>query len=281
VASSMASANVLLLRAPQYPDRYESAFQASGYAVSSVPVLETALTNLLDLERIVKAGPRFTGVIITSARACEAWMSAVEGLKHEREMKESSSWTSTPFYVVGNTTATALGEIHSRYPNSPFAPIDIRGQSSGTSEQLAHFILDDMQQTSAKLLYLTGDKNRDTLSKILEEGQVELEPLKVYETRGSSSFTQDLQDALASLPTESPESWIVFFAPSAAEYVMPHLRKHFNFDLTSSPRPARVAAIGPTTSLFLQEKLGLRVDAVAAKPSPEDLLAALKAAIFP
>lgn len=204
----MASPNVLLLRAPQSegsPDHYETVFQSSGYAVSSVPVLETVLTNLPGLRRVIGDGSRYASVIITSARACEAWMSVVEGLEHEQEAKKGSSWTSTPFYVVGNATAAALAEISSRYPHSPFTPVDIRGQSSGTSEQLAHFILEDLQQKPAKLLYLTGDKNRDTLPKILEGGQVELESLKVYGTQGSSSFAQDLKDAIASLPAGTCE----------------------------------------------------------------------------
>lgn len=79
--------NVLLLRAPSRdgasPDKYESSFASLGYHPVSVPVLETILVNTLDLRQIVKEGPgnkKLGGVIVTSARACEAWKEVVEQL---------------------------------------------------------------------------------------------------------------------------------------------------------------------------------------------------------
>ena len=107
-----------------------------------------------------------------------------------------------PFYVVGETTSAALSLIGTHYGNGRFVPKDIRGGSqTGKAESLAHFILKDLpDHDGAKLLYLTGDKNRDTLPKILAEGDVTLETLQVYKTRGSSTFPQDIKFALDSLP---------------------------------------------------------------------------------
>lgn len=78
-------ANVLLLRSPATdgPDKYESAFKAIGYHPVSVPVLETVLVNLQELEAILRKGPdaeKLSGVIITSARSCEAWKEAVQNV---------------------------------------------------------------------------------------------------------------------------------------------------------------------------------------------------------
>jgi hypothetical protein len=77
--------NVVLLRAPSKDslDRYESAFKSLGHHVLSVPVLETVLTHLDELAKIVKIGPvtqEYDGVIITSGRACEGWSRAVKDL---------------------------------------------------------------------------------------------------------------------------------------------------------------------------------------------------------
>lgn len=170
--------------------------------------------------------------------------------------------------------------------------MDIRGGAeSGTSEKLARFILEDLPTDNRprKLLYLTGDKNRDVLPNMLREGNVELQSLQVYATQGSSSFPSDLQKVIdASNPGTPPfvpvtlstnriivehrDWWIVFFAPSAAEFVIPHLSKHFNMPSPdSSSFSARIAAIGPTTSDFLKNKLHIRIDAVAPKPSPDAL----------
>ena len=77
--------NVLLLRSPNNdsPDKYESALQAVGYHPLSVPVLETVLVNSDDLSRIIRTDPQesnFSGVVVTSARSCEAWKEVVRDL---------------------------------------------------------------------------------------------------------------------------------------------------------------------------------------------------------
>lgn len=106
------------------------------------------------------------------------------------------SWAHIPFYVVGETTASSLRDIATAYPG-PFAPQIIRGADSGGDERLAHFILDDLSSTrGTRLLYLTGDKNRDTLPNILGGAGVELVNLQVYETRGSLRFEEDLREIL-------------------------------------------------------------------------------------
>ena len=59
------------------------------------------------------------------------------------------------------------------------APKDIRGGAeSGTSEKLAHFILQDLPPSNEprQLLYLTGDKNRDVLPSILSSQAWILKP---------------------------------------------------------------------------------------------------------
>ncbi|KAJ7363934.1 tetrapyrrole biosynthesis, uroporphyrinogen III synthase [Mycena albidolilacea] len=277
--------NVLFLRAPQSPDHYESIFSAAGYKSSSVPVLETVLVNLEALTDAVRSGPQHGAVIITSSRACEAWGTLVDALESEQE--SHFSWSSIPFYVVGKSTATSLKAIREARPDSRFTPTDIRGESSGTSEQLANFILTDLESLppssrNKPFLYLTGDKNRDTLPNILRGGGVALSVLQVYQTQGSSKFPDDLKFALESYSHQDSDIWwIVFFAPSAAEFVTPFLRLHFDLGsvdaTTSTRRAARVASIGPTTSAFLQDKLDIVVDAVASKPTQDDLLQVIRA----
>lgn len=216
-------ANVLLLRAPTTdgPDKYESALSNLEYHPVSIPVLETVLVNLGDLQDLVKSGPNFlkvSGVIITSARSSEAWRDVVQRLvsaeavvagtcqyyQYTRALlRYAIDWTATPFYVVGQATATALEQISEVAGNTALAPRDIRGANeTGNAEKLAHFILQDLTEdgTPRKLLYLTGDKNRDTLPTILQDGGVNLQPLQVYRTQGSSTFASELQSVLDSIP---------------------------------------------------------------------------------
>ncbi|PBK63412.1 tetrapyrrole biosynthesis, uroporphyrinogen III synthase [Armillaria solidipes] len=204
------------------------------------------LTNITELAAVMEQSD-FDGVIMTSARSCEAW-DKVNGTGKDE----------FPFYVIGKATASTL---RSSMPNA-----DIHGESSGTAEQLANFILAE-QPRPTKLLYLTGDKNCDTLPNILGGAGVVLHFLKVYKTQGSSTFSQQLKGIVPLRPTVP--WWIVFFAPSAAEFVLPFLKEQF--DLES----VKIAAIGPTTAAFLHETLGLRVDAIPTKPSSEELLRAI------
>ncbi|KAG0699609.1 tetrapyrrole biosynthesis, uroporphyrinogen III synthase [Suillus ampliporus] len=257
--------NVLLLRAASQdsPDRYEDAFRSRGYHPISVPVLETVIVGREELARILE--PR--------KRAVEAWSEAAQALivaDNNTPPKPESEWRSVPFYVVGEATSVALRDLCEKIPL--YSPRDIRGGSeTGTAERLAGFILDDLPSggTSRKLLYLTGDKNRG----------VALDPLQVYATQGSSMFSQELSLALEREGLSW--GWVVYFAPSAAEFVTPILRNHFilppvnssteDCDEPSEHHLVKVAAIGPTTESFVQQTLKLLVAVTARIPNAGNL----------
>ena len=108
----------------------------------------------------------------------------------------TAKWSSIPFYVVGQATAAALSSVRAVCNHTPYSPGPTLGESSGTGEQLANFILSFEGRPIPKmLLYLTGDKNRDTVPRILGEADIVVNPVKVYETKFSSNFTRDLEAA--------------------------------------------------------------------------------------
>ncbi|KAI4526271.1 tetrapyrrole biosynthesis, uroporphyrinogen III synthase [Schizophyllum commune Loenen D] len=291
----MPSSSALLIRAPdaEKPDRYESAFSEAGFSVASVAALDTGFVNDDSLDAAIRGrASEFDGVIVTSSRACEAWKRAVQRVHPTEEQSSSieNGWATTPFYAVGRATAVALRAI----ADSPAAPRDIRGEESGTGEQLARFIVDDVRNGNAerdhpaRLLYLTGDKNRDTVPSILTEAGISLEPLQVYGTCGAPDFEQRLDEALTALPPDSTEQWVVFFAPSSTDFALPYLHERFELrreaaSVSGSRKAARIAAIGPMSSEHIFCERHLHVDAVAAKPSPAQLVEAIRAAaaIFP
>ncbi|KIY67528.1 tetrapyrrole biosynthesis, uroporphyrinogen III synthase [Cylindrobasidium torrendii FP15055 ss-10] len=238
--------NVLLLRAPAgSPDKYEAVFSGT-YSPTSIAVLETVLENIDTLAAALKTVDlEYSAAILTSARSCEAIGEALitSGTTSEPQL---------PFYVVGKATAAALRAVLPR--------ANIRGEHSGNAEQLGPFILDDLNPSDHRpLLYLTGDKNRETLPSILQP-RLKLKPLRVYHTTGATSFPVDLRK----LDT-SGQWWIVFFAPSAADFVWPYIREYFK------GTALKIAAIGPTTSNFLRDKLHLEVHVTASQPTPEAL----------
>lgn len=198
------------------------------------------------------------------------------------------SWSSIPFYVVGQATATVLAAIGQIYGHTDYTPSIIRGESSGTGERLAQFIRDQPGEKPKRLLYLTGDKNRDTVPTILREAGIELVSLTVYETQNSHTFEEDLEKALRVSPLGTQSCycartpftlsylvsnrwWIIHFAPSAAEFVTPILNKH----LQPSDSLRKIAAIGPVTASFLRNELNMHVDVISPKPTAQDLVAAI------
>ncbi len=84
-------------------------------------------------------------------------------------------------------------------------------------------------------------------------------------------------------PNDDDRWWIVYFAPSSAKHVLPILSKQFDMPTTAKVegqkadtfRRARLAAIGPTTSTYLESELQLQVDVVAPKPNPDALAAGI------
>jgi uroporphyrinogen-III synthase len=147
-------------------------------------VLETALEHLERLSRIVRGEDdegTVDGVIVTSARAVDACANAGADI----------DWREMRFYAVGPATAAAL------LTQLPNPPQDVRGTESGTAEQLARYIVQDATREE-RLLYLTGDKNRETLSRVVREGLGGdvLRELRVYATRGVRDFESCLARAL-------------------------------------------------------------------------------------
>jgi len=159
----------------------------------SLPVLETALENLDRLSGLVRGGgddknDSVDGVIVTSARAVDACANAgADG---------DIDWRGVRFYAVGPATAAMLARLL-----QPNPPQDVRGTDSGTAERLAHYIVQDLGARERKqtLLYLTGDKNRETLARVVREGlggEDVLIELRVYATRGVRDFESHLARAL-------------------------------------------------------------------------------------
>ncbi|KAH9925630.1 uncharacterized protein BXZ73DRAFT_103165 [Epithele typhae] len=252
------------------------------------------LTNAVQLATTMRPGPRpissagdetgFSGVIVTSGRACEAWRAVVQQIAEEDE--EGSRGEHRPFAhppspanvvhrlhrrVVGSallrrgaTTAASLRWIRTACPDSPHAPRDVRGGAeAGTSEKLARFIVDDLTRQSGHV------------PDILEEAGIGLESLQVYATQGSQTFEADLRAALAGMGDWTDDIWwLVHFAPSSARHVSPTLDKFFEVgkDVDSTKPRSRTAVIGPTTATCLREELGIRVDVVATKPTADALI---------
>ncbi|BGP03209.1 hypothetical protein RTG_02570 [Rhodotorula toruloides ATCC 204091] len=297
-AREAAGHHLVLVRTPQgslEQDSYRLALDsldtASAFTLHHLPVLSTSFCNrdaLVEAVRRVhrEGGEAFDGVIMTSARSVEAWSTAQTALAASTSSAALPT-PSLPFFVVGNPTRTNLA----RAPVPPPPELVLGAEESGTGEKLASFILrhfasipesTNPPRRRRRLLYLTGDKNRDTVPRILEEGGVELETLQVYATTRAPGFQADLERILSEVEDGAGLIWMVLFSPSGSKECLAELRQRglvSSVDAsTSDPcalaRRLRFAAIGPVTQQFLEEE-EVPIHAVAEKPEPEALVRAI------
>lgn len=196
------SNHVLLFRLPSSEDEYHLQLSFHGYSPHSISPLDTELCNIERLADFIYSDSvsgstnqhGFDGVIITSSRSIEALVAAIQSRKHG-ENKYLSKWRGTSFYVVGSKTASFL---HQALSGTSLRPDDIRilgATESGNAEKLAEFIINTIGDRKQRLLYLTGDKNRDTLSNKLNEGRsnIELVSLQVYATCESAFLRNEIE----------------------------------------------------------------------------------------
>jgi uroporphyrinogen-III synthase len=241
------SPDVVLLRSADEPDRYLAAFRRAGMQAVCEPVLTFAFPSQEALADHLEVPDQYAALIATSPRVG----TALGRLFADRE-DLAARWRGAPTFAVGPKTAERVREV-GLVPRGADA-----GDAAALAEQIAAAV------SAGPLLFLCGNRRRDTLPNRLREADLSFDELVVYETR----TRRDLTLPPSPEPPESP--WLVFFSPSGLEAV----------EQAPSVDPgqlhdARIAAIGPTTSGAL-EQAGWAVEAVAAEPSPEALLDAIR-----
>ncbi|KAF6749535.1 tetrapyrrole biosynthesis, uroporphyrinogen III synthase [Ephemerocybe angulata] len=278
----MSSCPVLLFKEPSPEDTYESLLKLRGYEPKCVPVIHTIHANLDALaDHIVNARDRgIEGAVITSKRSCDSLSEAFALVcsKSTSSLAARSAalefWSTIPFYVVGEATASAVRDIQQRFQSHGFSTIHILGEASGTGEQLGRFITTHCKLGEhGKLLYLTGNKNRDTVASILSENYIPFQALRVYETQQRPDFESLLEAAIYPLLHDATTDswWTVYFAPSTASFAIPAAEKL----LKSCQVSTRIATIGPVTTASIEEHLNLPVLVTASKPDAQSLAEAI------
>lgn len=305
-------ARLLLLRTPLSPlasDPYEAALRPLCSSLTHLPVLETRVlpaslhTILADNRPPIE---RYSGVIITSARAVRAWELAAA------QAGGAGGWEELPFFVVGKATSDALLGLQ----DCPTTPERVLGAESGTGERLAHYMrewfgAEHGEGDRKPLLYLVGDKNKETIQQLLWDGRIETDRVQVYETEIIESFGANLETALdsfshedtkrsgSSAPIQSlpplPMVYLTLFSPSSALPTLTHLRRLAILPASPSTSQStspptipissssislrlRFIAIGPVTSNYLIDEQGISVEdvLVAEKPEAESVRAVLQ-----
>jgi uroporphyrinogen-III synthase len=237
---------VLLRSGEEAPDPYVTAFERAGLHAVCEPVLAFAFPNQERLRAHLERRDCYEALIATSPRVAIA----LERLFANRE-DLARTWRGTTAYAVGPKTAKRLREVG----------LEPRGAEAGDAAALARQIVADAP--GADLLFLCGNRRRDTLPDRLRGAGVLFEELVVYETHPRQDLTLP--------PSRQPSgtTWLAFFSPSGLEAV--------EQAESGNLREYRIAAIGSTTGGALADA-GHSVEAVADAPSPDGLVSAIQAA---
>lgn len=162
------------------------------------------------------------------------------------------------FAAVGDTTARAIGEQHIRVELQP---------KVATAEALADELVATGSLDSAKVLIVTGNLNRDTLTKKLEEARAIVDRLQVYKTEKTDLSAEP---AAENFRTRGADA--ILFASSSA--VQSFVDQAAALKLAKDAKRPLAGSIGPQTSETMK-KTGMPIDFEAKSPSLDALVEAL------
>ncbi len=163
------------------------------------------------------------------------------------------------FAVVGDATAQAIENLHLRVECQP---------KTGNGEALAKALIETGSLDSAKVLVITGNLNRDDLTKILEEeGRAIVDQLQVYKTEQN-----ELTDDASAADFRKHGADAVLFGSSSA--VQSYVSQGDALALSAGAKVPLFGSIGTLTSETIVES-GLALAFEAKKPSLDSLVTAL------
>jgi uroporphyrinogen III methyltransferase / synthase len=160
---------------------------------------------------------------------------------------------------VGEATAAAVKALHLEVEICP---------ATATADALADAMIATGSLDNAMVLVITGNLNRDTLVKKLEDGRAIVDRLQVYE-----NVRTDLAGDPAAAEFRRRGADAVLFASSSAVHAYVAQQA---LALASGARRPLAGSIGPQTSQAMREEK-LAVDFEAAEATPDALVAALVA----
>jgi uroporphyrinogen-III synthase len=160
--------------------------------------------------------------------------------------------------VVGEATAKAIGELHLRVECQP---------KVATAEALAEALIATGSLDHAKVLLITGNLNRDTLTQKLEAATAIVDHLQVYQTE-----SVDLAAHPAAADYRARGADALLFASSSS--VQSYVEQGAAVRLAAGARRPLAGSIGPQTSATMKQH-GIAVDFEAATPGLGELIEAL------
>ncbi|XP_065058552.1 uroporphyrinogen-III synthase-like [Rhopilema esculentum] len=257
----------LLLKSAKPDDEYHDTIASKCHLkVFSIPVLDFSFKNLELFKDCLLEIDQYSGLIFTSPRSVEAFSRSLFGIDLKSNTPVKTSLQRLKVFVVGKATEKAAVKA--------FGDADIlqkicKGGNEGSAENLAKFILslEEIRNDSRALLFICGNIAKNTLPSMLENANVRLKSLCVYDTHPHPKFCENFENFLI---THGDPTVIVFFSPSGAEFYLEDIR-----GMVENFQQMKIIVIGQTTANFFHQKK-YHVHGISEKPNAESLSQSIK-----
>lgn len=160
--------------------------------------------------------------------------------------------------VVGEATAAAVRELHLRVDLQP---------KKASAEELAKALIERESMDSAKVLVVTGNRNREMLVDLLHEARTIVDRLVVYKTEETDLFADPVARDFCAHGADA----ILFASPSAAQSFFDQAAA---LKLGTRAKRPLAGSIGASTTTTMKQ-LGLPVDFEASEATLESMLQSL------
>ena len=245
---------VITRPASQSSSDWRARLEAQGAEVVDLPLIKVSKSvDLNTLAEVLQEFGAYEWVIFTSANGVKFFFE--EFIRVHVDIRALGL---VRIAAVGEATAAALTDLHLRVDLQP---------KKASGEELAMELIKRESMDSAKVLVVTGNKNREVLVDKLHEVRAIVDTLPVYKTEETDLSA----DPVASDFRAKGADAILFASPSA---VQSFFDQAATLKLGAKARKPLAGSIGPTTTGAMKQ-LGLPVDFEAAEASLDSLVAAL------
>eukprot|EP00759_Apiculatamorpha_spiralis_P005956 PhF_6_TR13516/c0_g1_i1/m.21597/K01719/hemD, UROS; uroporphyrinogen-III synthase len=177
-------------------------------------------------------------------------------------------FSSAPVFVVGEATALAIRKTFDGTPLFSNIQTPNPTTHSNNAEGVCETIIEqyntcEKNHTNVVVYFFCGDNAKDTITQRLQERSFVVHPVITYRTEYNIT-DEDVKRIVSSCDRHHATVWLVLFSSKIAETVVRRCER-------SVIEGCRVSCIGATTANTCVTSLNVRVDAIAAKPTPSDL----------
>ncbi len=251
---SLAGRRIVITRPRDQTAGWRQRLEAHGASVLELPLIAVKKdVNLQTLAEVLGELGSYEWLVFTSVNGVRYFFE--EFIRVHEDIRALGL---IRIAVVGEATAAAVRELHLRVDLQP---------KKASAEELAKALIERESMDSAKVLVVTGNRNREVLVDLLHEARTIVDRLVVYKTEETDLSTDPVARDFCAHGADA----ILFASPSAAQSFFDQAN---SLKLGPKARRPLAGSIGASTTATMKQ-LGLPVDFEATETSLDSLVAAL------